>query len=487
MEQTISVSQGRVALQHDSREHHPNNADRQISGQNIYIKTCNNLREEFNGIFRKSVEKYNSKQKRADRHIKDYYDEIKNSKRKEQVCYEYTFQIGNKFSNPTTVDQSGKPYWNPIFREGKDGKMHRVGFERTTGNRYWGNAAKISKEILEEYAREFEQENPQFKVVSSVIHMDEQTPHLHIAFIPVATGYKQKMDTRCSLTKSLEQMGYNNSDRNYLAITQWKHRQEEIIEEKMRKRNITRAYGDGRKTRYDIQTFKGITEQAEYEASRKINAAQQKCEELVSEAKEKNNLLHQINEKLKKENAGMVTEGLEIIANAREAADKKKKEIISQAEREAKEKANIEAKNIIKNAEYKSVEIIEKSEKEADTKAESIINNAQAEADRIINSAEPIITYKEVEKIVEVPKEVEVKVEKEVNYKNMAIACLNAFSRLIEWIEARYNCIDNIYSELGENMDFLRTWKTLYPRSRARVEPLHPDGEAPATEHNRSR
>lgn len=37
---------------------------------------------------------------------------------------------------------------------------------------------------------------------------DEATPHLHIDYIPVAHGYKTGMETRNSLTKALQQMGF---------------------------------------------------------------------------------------------------------------------------------------------------------------------------------------------------------------------------------------------------------------------------------------
>ena len=41
-----------------------------------------------------------------------------------------------------------------------------------------------------------------------VMHLDEATPHLHIDYIPVAHGYKTGMETRNSLTKALQQMGF---------------------------------------------------------------------------------------------------------------------------------------------------------------------------------------------------------------------------------------------------------------------------------------
>ena len=71
MGQTVSVSKGRVALKHDSRKHHPGNADKSMEKENIYIKTCDNLHDEFNQLFQDSVDRYNAKQKRADRKVKD--------------------------------------------------------------------------------------------------------------------------------------------------------------------------------------------------------------------------------------------------------------------------------------------------------------------------------------------------------------------------------------------------------------------------------
>lgn len=38
--------------------------------------------------------------------------------------------------------------------------------------------------------------------------MDENTPHLHFCFIPVATGYKNGMSVQNSHDKALKQMGY---------------------------------------------------------------------------------------------------------------------------------------------------------------------------------------------------------------------------------------------------------------------------------------
>lgn len=60
--------------------------------------------------------------------------------------------------------------------------------------------AKAASEILDEYARSFQERNPNLYLFNVVLHMDEATPHLHLDYIPVAHGYKTKMHTRNSLT-----------------------------------------------------------------------------------------------------------------------------------------------------------------------------------------------------------------------------------------------------------------------------------------------
>lgn len=119
----------------------------------------------------------------------------------------------------------------------------------------------------------------------------------------------------------------------------------------------------------------------------------------------------------------------------------------------------------------------QRKELRADIKAlEGQISNLRAEYDKI-SKEPPKPRYIDVERIVEVPKEVEVIKEVEINYKTMFQKCFNAFQKLVDWIDSKFHCMNDFYGELGQDMDFLQTWKTAYPRSRAKVEPLHPDGE----------
>ena len=68
---------------------------------------------------------------------------------------------------------------------------------------------QLARQILDEYYRGFQERNPNLKVFSAHLHMDEATPHLHIDFLPFTTGSKRGLDTRVSLKQALGTQGFN--------------------------------------------------------------------------------------------------------------------------------------------------------------------------------------------------------------------------------------------------------------------------------------
>ena len=52
-----------------------------------------------------------------------------------------------------------------------------------------------------------------------VLHMDEATPHLHVDFVPVATGQSRGLSTRVSMKQALKQQGFESLGRKQ---TEWK-------------------------------------------------------------------------------------------------------------------------------------------------------------------------------------------------------------------------------------------------------------------------
>lgn len=115
---SISVSQGRVAHDHDNRDYTPHNADRGLRNRNVIIKQTEDYKSAFNELFRDSIEAYNAKQKREDRKKSyDYYSEIANGKGKEKPIYEYVLQIGSRETLGVTDNDFDVKHWEELKRK----------------------------------------------------------------------------------------------------------------------------------------------------------------------------------------------------------------------------------------------------------------------------------------------------------------------------------------------------------------------------------
>lgn len=88
---------------------------------------------------------------------------------------------------------------------------------------------KLARQILDEYIRRFQERNPNLKVFSAHLHMDEATPHLHIDFVPFTTGSKRGLDTRVSLKQALAAQGFKGGTRGDTEWSQWVQSEKEQL------------------------------------------------------------------------------------------------------------------------------------------------------------------------------------------------------------------------------------------------------------------
>ena len=127
---------------------------------NIFIVGGENLYKDVQEIYKKefgnALKDYNSKQTRADRQIKNYFNHISKSET-QHVATEIIVQIGSK-DDWEKLDLKDRQKMTPVFR----GQV-----------------------------QEFQQRNPNFKIAQAVVHYDESSPHLHIIGIPVGIGKKR--------------------------------------------------------------------------------------------------------------------------------------------------------------------------------------------------------------------------------------------------------------------------------------------------------
>lgn len=96
------------------------------------------------------------------------YDKQKHGKQT-STHVEFVFQVGSAED----------------FNEMENGRIKKS-YDRRDPNGIW----QKSKRVLKKFEKQFEQENPNLAVVNWSIHMDENTPHMHLEAIPIAEAAK---------------------------------------------------------------------------------------------------------------------------------------------------------------------------------------------------------------------------------------------------------------------------------------------------------
>ena len=201
MKRTISAMVGHGSVNHNSRKFHAKNTDPERSHLNVtYCQE--NIKAVYHELFDEALERYNAKQTRADRRIENYYENIRSGKQ-EKPFHEIILQVGNKDDMSADSDEG-----------------------------------RLAAAVLDEYMRAFQERNPNLRVFSAHLHMDEATPHLHIDFVPFTTGSKRGLDTRVSLKQALAAQGFKGGTRGDTEWSQWVRSEKEQLSVVMERHGI---------------------------------------------------------------------------------------------------------------------------------------------------------------------------------------------------------------------------------------------------------
>ena len=114
--------------------------------------------------FDEALKVYNENQSRADRKIEDYFEHVAN--KEQDMAVEIIIQVGDR------------AYWQE----------------------HWENKV-FMRQIYRMMLEELQYQLPQFVVANAVVHMDEDSPHMHVVGVPVGTGYKKGMSKQVSKRK----------------------------------------------------------------------------------------------------------------------------------------------------------------------------------------------------------------------------------------------------------------------------------------------
>ena len=150
-------------------------------------------------------------------------------------------------------------------------------------------ADQLHIQFLTDAFKQWQQENPSFRVFSAIIHMDETkdgTPHLHLDFMPVAQS-KRGLAVKVSVDGALKEIGFDRKkDQKYAEAPyrRWLGVQRERIE------TLAAQYVDLIPSEHDtgrqhIETWQYRSEQAR-EACAEREAEQQRVSAVVKELQE---------------------------------------------------------------------------------------------------------------------------------------------------------------------------------------------------------
>lgn len=245
MKRTISAMVGKGSVNHNQRKFTAENVDKSRSHLNkIYYS--DKIEDVYHQLFDEALKRYNEKQTRNDRKIENYYDKIRSSKQ-EKPFHELIIQIGNK---------------DDMAAESENGTL--------------------AEKILDEYIKGFQERNPNLKVFSAHLHMDEATPHLHIDFVPFTTGSKRGLDTRVSLKQALLSQGFKGTSKGDTEWNRWVQSEKEVLSEIMLQHDIEWDQRGTHREHLSVLDFK--KEQREHEL--------EKLETIIDDKKLEHDLLN---------------------------------------------------------------------------------------------------------------------------------------------------------------------------------------------------
>ena len=134
----------------------------------VIVYGTSNLIDDVKTVYHKefdeALEEYNKKQTRPDRRIEDYFEHV--AGKEQDMAVEIIIQIGDR------------EFW----KQYDDMKSYM----------------KLSYQIMLD---ELRKRLPQFVVANAVVHLDEDSPHMHIVGVPMADGYKKGLSKQVSKRK----------------------------------------------------------------------------------------------------------------------------------------------------------------------------------------------------------------------------------------------------------------------------------------------
>ena len=340
---TISTHNGsQVAYEHNVRNPKVVSKEEHIDLEGVHESWRDiKPREAYEKLFGGAVKRYNERQQREDRKIKNYYADVCKDAKKHPV---YEMIIG-------VYPQEGQ-------KLGKD----------------------MQKRILREFVDGWQTRNPNLFMCGAYYHEDEEgQPHVHIDYIPVARGYTRGMDTQTGLVKALEQQGIVKEGK-LTAQIQWEKKENEHLEKLCRARGLEVEHPE-------IEGREHL-ETKEYKQRKKIESLEKKLDDLEKDIMNRSQVKQVTYKQAMFSKDKVVVSEEDFISLCKTAAT------AEALDHEAKEARKIQkkAKEIIQAAEKKAEGIIQEAKQESMTvmmtraKKEADLSNQVRKYEKVLDS-----------------------------------------------------------------------------------------------------
>ena len=157
-------------IEHNNRteKRERDNIDKERSKNNITLVNIP-IKDFYEQEFSEAVKNYNEKQKRPSRKIGNYLEKVQEDKQLNEF-YEIVVQIGDMHDTNC-----------------KDNPLNEI-------------------ELLKKYVSDFQERYPNLKVFNAIIHLDEETPHLHLNYVPITENCKTGISKQNSQTKAFAEI-----------------------------------------------------------------------------------------------------------------------------------------------------------------------------------------------------------------------------------------------------------------------------------------
>ena len=218
----------------------------EYSVNNIFlIYGTDNLVRDVKAVYHQEFDEvlkvYNENQTRADRKIEDYFEHVAN--KEQDMAVEIIIQIGDR------------AYWQHHY----ENKCYM-------------------KKIYSMMLAELQYLLPEFIVANAVVHMDEDSPHMHVVGVPVATGYKKGLSKQVSKRKVFTKEVLSEVLQNELrAVANTKVRI--VFDEQIREKS------KGRNHDLSVMEYKVLKEEIRYDKLKEQADEKQQENELLEREK----------------------------------------------------------------------------------------------------------------------------------------------------------------------------------------------------------